>query len=142
MNNIISILFLTTLMIGCSKSDDAKIDGQQVWNGVFYDAVLDEDVHDPKVNYSLIIEGSDNFEIIPPTESVDGKITAIEILNADEMNLTWQIGNETHVVKADYSFQNNNELVISKFIYTLTQIPFPNNLISGKFIKETKNNNL
>ncbi|MCK0157663.1 hypothetical protein MWU65_10760 [Cellulophaga sp. F20128] len=132
------LLILCFTSLGCSNDDS---NNEVVWNGVFFDRQLNADIHDPKVNYVLVIDSSNNFEVISPSEGLEEKIVAIEIINTNEMNLTWQIGNETSVIKVNFSFQNENELIIDKFIYTLAQTPFPNNLISGKFIKETKTNN-
>tara|TARA_R110000868_G_scaffold17779_3_gene77620 strand:- start:472 stop:639 length:168 start_codon:yes stop_codon:yes gene_type:complete len=54
------------------------------------------------------------------------------------MDITWDINNETRIFRTGYSYNNQNELIIDKFTYTVAAIPFPNNLTSAKFIKESK----
>jgi hypothetical protein len=138
MNKIIVFLSFITLISSCSKVDDSNLVTDGVWNGVFFDGLLNVDTHDPSVNYVLIIDDKNNLKVIPPTNGVEEKIISIEMINDSELNLIWQIGNETQKIKSGFSFQNENELIIEKFIYTVAQVPFPNNLLSGKFVKKSK----
>ena len=137
------LLFVLPVLIAltaCSndEKDGSTIENSIVWNGVFFDTELNTDSHDPRFNYVLIVDGSNNLEVYPPAQGVEEKITKIEMLNEKEMSLTWQIGTDSRVVKTTFNFQNENELIIDRFIYTLAAVPFPSNLTQGKFIREPK----
>ena len=135
------LLFVLPVLIAltaCSNDEKAgsTTENYIVWNGVFFDTELNTYSHDPRFNYVLIVDGSNNFEVYPPSQGVEEKITKIEMLNEKEMSLTWQIGKDSRVVKTTFNFQNENELIIDRFIYTLAAVPFPSNLTQGKFIRE------
>lgn len=138
---LLFVLPVLMALTACSndEKDGSTIENSIVWNGVFFDTELNTDSHDPRFNYVLIVDGSNNFEVYPPSQGVEEKITKIEMLNEKEMSLTWQIGTDSRVVKTTFNFQNENELIIDRFIYTLAAVPFPSNLTQGKFIRESKN---
>ena len=140
MKTLVLTLFISALLLNCSKEDNLKPDNKEMWKGVFFDGMSNTDVHDPQYNYTLIIDDLSNIEIITPTEGFEERITTIEILNGLEMDVTWNINNETRIVRTGYNYNNQNELIIDKFTYTEAAIPFPNNLTSAKFIKQAKIN--
>lgn len=142
MKNLILILIVPVFLISCSDKNNNDYEESTItWKDVFFDGMSNADVHDPKYNYTLIIDPLNNVEIITPTEGLEEKIIAIEILKEFEMDVTWDVNNETRIVRTGYSYNNQNELIIDKFTYTLAQVPFPNNLTSAKFIKQTYTNN-
>lgn len=128
------------LFLSCNKSDNLNLDDKEIWKGVFYDGMSNTDVHDPQYNYILIIDDLNNIQVVSPSERPEEKVISIEILNESEMDLKWNINNETQIVRTNYSYNDQNELIIDKFTYTEAAIPFPNNLTSGKFIKQVKTN--
>ncbi|MEW4923277.1 hypothetical protein [Algibacter sp. 2305UL17-15] len=130
------MLLVPLLLLNCNKSDEPKPDNKVIWKGVFFDGMTNTNVHDPRYNYTLIIDNSNDVVVISPTELTEEKIIAIEILSDTEMDITWELKNETQIVRTGYSYNNENELVINLFLYTVATIPFPNNLSSGTFIKE------
>lgn len=140
LKNILKVLLLSCLLLNCSKNDDSQLDDKVIWEGVFYDGMLKTDVHDPQYNYTLIIDSLGNIEIILPTEVWEEKVISIEVLNDSEMDVTWNINNDVRVVRTSYKYNNQNELIIDKFTPTEATIPFPNNLTSAKFIRETATN--
>ena len=141
MKNLILTLIISILLVNCSKSDDSKFIDKTVWKGVFYDGISNTDVHDPQYNYTLIINSLNNVEVISPTEGVEDKIISIEILNDSEIDMIWKLQNGTRKIRSTYHYNNQNELIIDRFTYTVATIPFPNNLASAKFIKNTHINN-
>lgn len=140
MKSIILSLFVIILLSNCSENDNLENNTTEIWKGVYYNAISEEYEHDPQYNYTLLIDDLNNVKITLPTEVVDNKILAIEILDNSKMEITWEVNSQTHIVLTDYSYNQQNELVISKFTYTDAHIPFPNNLSSGKFIREINTN--
>ncbi|MFD1616026.1 hypothetical protein [Gelatiniphilus marinus] len=141
MKKLILMLAASVFLLGCSDKDIENQESTGTWKGVFFDHISNIDIHDPQFNYTLIIDSLNNVNVILPSEGVEEKVISIEILNDSEMDITWVVNNKTRVVSTGYSYNNQNELVIDKFNYTVATIPFPNNLTSAKFIKETHLNN-
>ncbi len=136
MKALILTLFISTLLVSCNKDDNLKPDDKEIWKGVFYDSISKTNVYNPQYNYTLIIDSLKKVDVILPSVDVEEKVISIEILNDSEMDITWKLKNETKVIRSVYHYNNQNELVIDKFTYTVANIPFPNNLTFAKFIKE------
>ncbi|MDY7393650.1 hypothetical protein UMM65_00205 [Aureibaculum sp. 2210JD6-5] len=142
MKTLILSLFIFTLLLNCSNADNLNSDDKEIWKGVFYDNTAKANVHDPQYNYTLMINSLNKVDVILPYEDVEEKVISIEILNDSEMDISWKLKNETKIVRSMYHYNNQNELIIDKFIYTAATIPFPSNLVTATFIKEREPNNL
>ncbi len=133
---------MNAFFIGCSdKNDNLNEKNGTIWKGVSFDGMQNKDTHDPEYNYTLVIDYDNNVEVILPTIGIGEKIVAIEILNDFKMAITWQINNQTKVVNTSYTFNDQNELTIDRFTFTVAAIPFPSNLVPAKFMKEPNSNN-
>lgn len=139
MKKLILILAVSIFFQCCSEKNQEK-ENIITWKQVFQDGVQNIEVYDAEYNYTLSFDSLDNIQVIAPTTYIDNKIVAIKILNDSEMEILWSVNNENRIIVSNYSYTNKNELLIDKFTYTIATIPFPNNLASAKFIKESEIN--
>ncbi len=49
MKTLVLTLFISALLLNCSKEDNLKPDNKEIWKRVFFDSMSNTDVHDPNI---------------------------------------------------------------------------------------------
>lgn len=152
MKSLVLVVLSSMLLFNCSsnneKIDKPVIDISGVWKEIQYqepkNPAVFESEYNSEIHYALIINNN-KVEIINPTlgHRENHKIVSIDIINTSEMDITWDVPTVTssiQVIRSKYELKEG-KLVINSFFYwndygNIIHLPFPNNLISSKFVKE------
>jgi hypothetical protein len=131
-------------LLSCTENEKNK--NLITWKEVSYNETTEKYMHNPKYDYTLIFEEGIVIKVIPPTMGFVRKILSIKIVNDSEMDIewtpnSWDIENiSSDTVRSNYEYNDKEQLIISKFRYTIATIPFPNNLTQAIFIIESNLN--